>query len=526
MKIIETTLQNLHANESYYLSSTTGEIKRAGWLQKIKCFFDIGDGRAKAAALAERVKAALLADGGIESEAELDGEIARLNTNRSLSGSDLARIATRFRASHTEAVGRADARRSAETIAEGLVNSWVQTQQIHPDPVSVGYVKRLAVYAAAPVIANAAQHDSDESLAQAMRSKMDLLLTVLREVPAFAQLNQLGYPSESKLTMPDGSTFMAMTPRLKLDDLHFRLVLACMTDGDGDVRLHNCYTAMLNFPENDLKALAGKIQSIPLMDAARPGAVISFKNAFAEAYNNHIVSHECLFRGVMPKRVQNAIREFLGGLRAIYGEGAVSQKPNLFDLTTRTNFTNAIQPFVNTANAEHRVVRSTEVKSALDALREECRLNVAAKFLRNKANEFLAAEGGGEVSATFGTNLFKRNTALRDDLLACRSPEDVEAFMRKHEGAIREHVRFEKSVVEERERLPDRAATQIAEALGMGVDEAKNATNFDRLDSKAGDKVGALFWTAPIRAAGRRASTLRRRSTRTWTSSSRRASIW
>jgi len=493
MKINATTLQNLNANESYYLSSTTGEIKQAGWIQKLKCFFGIGDGRAKAAALAERVKEALLADGAIESEAELDGEIAGLNTNRSLSGSDLARIAMRFRTSHAEAVGRADARRSAEAIAERLADTWVRDHHIHPAPVSVGYVKRLAVYAASPVIANAAQYGDDESLTRAMRSKMDLLLTVLREVPAFSELNKLGYPSEKKLTMPDGSTFTASTPRLKLDDLHFRLILACMTDGDGDVRLHDCYTALLNFPEGDLKALASKIEDIPLMDATRPGAVVSFKNAFAEVYNNYIVADECLYRGTLPTRVQKELHRFLDKIRTIYGEGSFSQKTSLFDLVKRTSFTNAIQPFINAANAEHRLIRPTEVVSALESLREESRLNIAAKFLRNKADEFLAAEGGGEAHPTFGKDLFKRNTALRDDLLSCKSPEDVDAFMLKHEGAIRDHLQFEKSVLAERERLPDRAAVKIAEALGMDVDEVKNATNFDRLDSKVGDKVGEIL---------------------------------
>ena len=493
MKINATTLQNLNANESYYLSSTTGEIKQAGWLQKIKCFFGIGDGRAKAAALAAKVKEALLADGGIESEAELDGEIAGLDTTRSLSGVDLARIATRFRTSHAEAVGRAAARRSAETIAEGMVDGWVRDHLIHPDPVSVGYVKRLAVYAASPAIANAAQYGDDESLTRTMRSKMDLLLTVLREVPSFSERCNLGYPSECKLTMPDGSSFTARTPRLKLDELHFRLVLACMTDGDGDVRLHDCYAALLNFPESDLKALADKIKSIPFLDATHAGAVVSFKNAFAEAYNNYIIGDASLYRGALLNRVQKELNGFLDGLRGIYGEAAVSQKASLFDLVTRTTFTNAIRPFIDTANAEHRPIRSTEVRRALDSLREECCQSVAAKFLRVKADEFLAAEGGGTVTPTFGTNLFKRNEALRADLLACRSPEDVEAFMLKHEGAIRDHIKFEKSVVDERERLPDRAAAKIADELGMGVDEVKNATNFDRLDNKVGDKVDQIL---------------------------------
>ena len=45
MKINTTTLQNLDTSKSYYLSST-GEIKRSGFTQWIKCLFNIGDGRA------------------------------------------------------------------------------------------------------------------------------------------------------------------------------------------------------------------------------------------------------------------------------------------------------------------------------------------------------------------------------------------------------------------------------------------------------------------------------------------------
>ena len=52
MNINTTTLQNLDPNSSYYLSRS-GEIKRSGIGQWLKCFFNIGDGRAKAAALAD-----------------------------------------------------------------------------------------------------------------------------------------------------------------------------------------------------------------------------------------------------------------------------------------------------------------------------------------------------------------------------------------------------------------------------------------------------------------------------------------
>ena len=494
MEINATTLQNLDPNRSYYLSSTTGEIKRAGFVQWFKCFFGVGDGRAKAAALAAKVKEALLADGQVESDAILDSDIRGLDTTRSLSGVELRGIASRFRASHTEAVGRADARRAAETIADELVGTWTQNRLIHPDPVSVGYVKRLAVYAASPVIANAANYDSDNALKRAMSSKMDLLQTVLRETAPFSQRCKLGYPVEQELTKPDGTKFMSRLPLLKLDELHFRLILACMTDGDGDVRLNECYTALHNFPERDLAFLESEIKSIPLMDAARPGAVVAFKNAFMEKSNNYAVSHNCIYGGRIPKRVDGVLREYFGELRKIYGERAISQTASLADLVNnRMPFFNALQPFISTANAEHRLIRQSEVKQALDVVRDECRLGAAASFLRATADEFLAGEGGGKVHPTFGRDLVKRNTALRDDLIACSSPKDTEAFMLKYEGVIRDHITFEKSVTDERDRLPERAAVKIAEALGMTVNQVKDVTNFDRLDSKAGDIMADML---------------------------------
>lgn len=494
MEINATTLQNLDPSRSYYLSSTTGEIKRTGFVQWFKCFFDIGDGRAKAAALAAKVKEALLADGQVESDATLDRDIRGLDTTRSLSGAELRRIAGRFRASHAEAVGRADARRAAETIADELVSTWTQNRLIHPDPVSVGYVKRLAVYAASPVIANAANYDSDNALKRAMSSKMDLLQTVLRETAPFSQRCKLGYPVDKELTKPDGTKFTPRIPLLKLDELHFRLILACMTDGDGDVRLNECYTTLYNFPESDLAFIASDIKSIPLTDAARPGAVVAFKNAFMEKYNNYTVSHGCIYGGHILKRVDNVLREYFGELREIYGERAISQNTNLADLANnRMLFFDALKPFVTAANAEHRLIRLTEVKQALDPVRNACRLGAAARFLRATANEFLAGEGGGTVHPAFGRNLFKRNTALRDDLVACRSPKDIEAFMLKYEGTIRDYITFEKSVTDEGDRLPDRAAAKIAESLGMTVNEVKDTANFDRLISKAGSVTGDIL---------------------------------
>ena len=488
MEINATTLQNLDPSKSYYLSSTTGEIKRTGFVQWFKCVFGIGDGRAKAAALAAKVKEALLADGAVESDAALDGEIRGLDTSYSLSGATLMGIASRFRASHSEAVGRADARRAAETIAEEQVNEWARRGTALPDPTSLGYMKRLAVYAAAPVIENVARYDSDEAFKTAVRSKMNLLDTLLGQVALFSRQSKLGYPALQEMTKPNGTKFISWGPRLKLDELHFRLILGCMADKDGDIRIRECCEALHNFPESNLAFLEDDIKSIPLMDAARPGALVAFRNALIEKYNNYAVSHGCTYGGNIPKRVSIVLRDYFGELSKIYGERAITQNSSLADLVNnKMLFFNALQPFINTANAEHRMLHPSEVRQALDVVRDECRVGAAAKFLRVTADAFLADEGGGKVNPTFGKNLFRRNPALRDELVACKSPKDIEAFMLKYEGAIRDHIKFEKSVTDERERLPDRAAAKIAEALGMTANEVKNTMNFDRLDSKVSD---------------------------------------
>ena len=58
MNITATTLSRLDAGSNYYLSNTTGTIKKANLWQWIKCFTGFGDGRAKAQRLAEAVQAA------------------------------------------------------------------------------------------------------------------------------------------------------------------------------------------------------------------------------------------------------------------------------------------------------------------------------------------------------------------------------------------------------------------------------------------------------------------------------------
>ena len=68
MNISLSTLSELQAGRSYYLSNTTGTIKRTTLWQWFKCATGFGDGREKVRRLAVAVRDALLDSAGIEGE--------------------------------------------------------------------------------------------------------------------------------------------------------------------------------------------------------------------------------------------------------------------------------------------------------------------------------------------------------------------------------------------------------------------------------------------------------------------------
>ncbi len=440
MKINTTTLQNLDTSKSYYLSET-GEIKRSGFTQWFKCLFNIGDGRAKAAALALKVKEALLADGAVASDAALDGEIAGLNTTRSLSGAAIAAIASRFRASHSEAVGRADANRLAEDIAEGLVADWAKSRSTHPDPVSLGYMKRLAVYAAAPVIENAANYADTAALERAMRSKMNLINTYIGSAGMYNWQVKLGYPADQSVELPDGKRVHMSGPFLKIDEIHFRLILACMVDNGGDVRMRDFFDALYRIPECDLGGLKTKIMNIPLPDVRRPGSVVAYMNAFKAAYNAHIIDMGRT-SGNLPKRIEDGLNSELAEMRDIYGEAAVPSDAKFLDYVGGTRFTDDVQPLVDAADARHQMLHHSEVANAL---REKCHFSAAARFVYKKAQALADAGNLGKVGLSVGLDLLNKNSAFRDELLACKDPAEADAVFAKYEEAVRAQIAPEKA---------------------------------------------------------------------------------
>ena len=435
MKINTTTLQSLDPSKSYYLSDK-GEIEQSGFKQWLKCLFNIGDGRAKAAALALKVKEALLADGAISADAALDGDIAGLNTTRSLSGAAIAAIAGRFRASHAVEVGRADARRMAEDIAESLVGHWEKSYSVYPDQISLGHMKRLAVYAATPVIANAANYADAASLERALRSKMNLFTAIISNAGMYNWQMKLGYPAEQTAQLADGTRVHMSGPRLVLDEVHARLLLACIADNGANISMKDFFASLGKMSERDLLGMKSKIEAIPLPDARQPGSLDAYLNAFRAAYNAHTVEMGGAAGrlGDLPKSIDKGLQTLVDEMRDIYGEEAVPRDAHIFDYVSGTSFISEVRPLATTANSAHRTLLPDEVR---DALRDKCRFGVAVEVVRARAQALADAANLGTVKSSSVRYFLTNNTTFCGELLACKNPSEVERVLAKHEGELK-----------------------------------------------------------------------------------------
>ena len=281
MPIDSTTLRLLDPNKSYYLSNTTGEIKEAGVIQKLRCLFGVGGGRAKAAALAQRVKTALLAEAETNCDSQLETDIGALDTNYSLSGRKLRDIANKFA---IKVAARRAVENYADTKIEGLV---AEDAYVHPDPVSKDFLKKMLVYAAAPVIQEAARECRSVDMVKDLVDAKKKSIVNFRFFPALAEAAQYAidhipdFPAE---TLPND------WPAFKLDELHFRVILACIFSPEGELDLVNLNERLARLTENDIQALKAQILAVPLKAPTDPNAVPEFCKAMDELfYNNRVM---------------------------------------------------------------------------------------------------------------------------------------------------------------------------------------------------------------------------------------------
>ena len=274
MNITAASLSRLEAG-NYYLSNTTGTIKKANFWQWIKCLTGLGDGRAKAQRLADAVKESLLTNAELKQDAALSGEIGRLDTNHSLSGATLRDIAGRFKTAHADAIAAVDARREASRIAEQVadasVNEWVAKDRVLAAPENVAYVRKIARYSVQHLVEKAyedreVQSDLQGRMESAMRKAIESINAI--EYMQAAHGCRLGYP----ITNDNGEKRRKLpTPRVQFDELHFRAILAALITKDGLANMGDFTQRMLLlFQEDILQERKDALLSIPLEPPETP----------------------------------------------------------------------------------------------------------------------------------------------------------------------------------------------------------------------------------------------------------------
>ena len=281
MPIDTSTLLRLDPNKSYYLSNTTGEIKEAGVIQWLRCKLGIGGGRAKAAALAERVKSALLAEASINNDFVLEDQISRLDTKQSLSGSRLRTIASRFSI-------KMEARRRLEELVSIHVDNMAESGRgVAPDPESIECMKKFLVYAGSSIVHDAVgptgERNDVRGYVNGKFLKKFEILALSRALVQAAQNVREACPDFPVEEIDGQAAF-------KLDELHLRIFLLCALDGQGKLDLDHVAGKLAQYPENDIQALREQILAVPLANVLDERAILDFRNAMDDMfYRNHIV---------------------------------------------------------------------------------------------------------------------------------------------------------------------------------------------------------------------------------------------
>ena len=113
------TIRNLDASKTYFLSSTTGQVKEASWWMRFKCAIGVQSARQKVANLVEAVRTTLLdAAGKTGDDAKLDADIRTVSLKSMVKGSVIKDIASRFSVANANMIAKTDAAKLAASSAE------------------------------------------------------------------------------------------------------------------------------------------------------------------------------------------------------------------------------------------------------------------------------------------------------------------------------------------------------------------------------------------------------------------------
>lgn len=110
------TLNRLDTNKTYFLSSTTGQVKEASFWMRFKCAIGVSSARQKVANLVDAIKSSLLSAAGQTGNVSLDTDIKTIDLKSMVKGSVIKDIASRFSVANSDTIVKNDALRVAKQV--------------------------------------------------------------------------------------------------------------------------------------------------------------------------------------------------------------------------------------------------------------------------------------------------------------------------------------------------------------------------------------------------------------------------
>ena len=412
MNVNSATLRNINTRHSYYLDDN-GQIAQGGVIHWFKCLFNIGDSRQRVAALAEKVKAALLKDGAIEQEERLDQEINNLdgrclNVTYAISGAQLRAIANRFYSAHAAAIDRSDARRLAEACTENAMKETLEKRNptIMNDADNVQFLKRICMYAVNNLIAdnasfaNRSPNDPD-SLKKTMENTIRRVLLHYPIASAALGHAQRGWPfiNPSSIKSYAGSN-------IKFDEFYFRIYVAMMMEvnEDGTVCRLSADAAQngLLLQDNSVISRArNEILALKMPPTGEPGGLARFAADVRKIVGSYELCNEAardLLNPLnpsadeqhLPTIVKKLEDKVLDKMYDLYGDKVVDSFSTFrLMLDGRPEYIDALNKSVDDANQAHKKLSedSVALQNLKKAVSDVCRYNCALKSLSYRISQ-------------------------------------------------------------------------------------------------------------------------------------------
>ena len=144
------TIKNLDASKTYFLSSTTGQVKEASLMMRFKCWLGVSSTRQKVANLVDAVRTTLLESASSTQNAALDSDIRNVGLKEMVKGSVIKDIANRFTSANAEKIVKAKAEVVLNDLAKTIANNVLAA---YPGRANAEDLARIARHALKPMLA-------------------------------------------------------------------------------------------------------------------------------------------------------------------------------------------------------------------------------------------------------------------------------------------------------------------------------------------------------------------------------------